>query len=152
MTARKPGPLKSFNRRWFAVLFCSIFRLLELACPARGAPHKPHKNGPFGTLIQNGQKIWCVLAVYSLQLIKKILSEDTNKYLSLSSLLTLHELYTQLLFFWFQLFRSADKIDEDDALVHLELSPHPRHLSVRIFKSLAILSPVPPLPPPSHLE
>jgi hypothetical protein len=51
---------------------------------------------------------------------QKILSEDTNKCLSLSKLLTLHKLYTQLLLFWFQLFRSADKIDEDDALVHLK--------------------------------
>jgi hypothetical protein len=47
--------------------------------------------------------------------------------------LTLHKLYTQLLLFWFQLFRSADKIDEDDALVHLELSPHPQHVTARIF-------------------
>jgi hypothetical protein len=62
---------------------------------------------------------------------QKILSEDTDNCLSLRSLLTLHKLYTQLLLFWFQLFRSADKIDEDNALVHLELSPHPRHLSAK---------------------
>jgi len=55
---------------------------------------------------------------------QKILSEDTNKCLRLSSLLTLHKLYTQLFIFWFQRFRSAGKIDEDDALVHLELFPH----------------------------
>ena len=56
---------------------------------------------------------------------QKILSEGTNKCLSLSKLLTINKLYTQLLLFWFQLFRSSDKIDEDDALVHLKL---PRHL------------------------
>ncbi len=43
-----------------------------------------------------------------------------TKYRSLSSLLTLHK--PQPLLFWFQLFRSADKIDEDDALLHLGLS------------------------------
>jgi hypothetical protein len=40
---------------------------------------------------------------------QKILSEDTNKCLSISSLLTLHKLNTKLLLFWLQLFRSAKK-------------------------------------------
>jgi hypothetical protein len=41
------------------------------------------------------------------------------------SLLTLHKLHTQLKIFWFQLFRSADKNDKDDALEHLVLPPTP---------------------------
>jgi hypothetical protein len=52
---------------------------------------------------------------------------------SLNSLSTLHKLQTQLLHFWFQRFRSVDKIDEDYALVHLVLSPHPRNVSARSF-------------------
>ncbi len=67
---------------------------------------------------------------------QKILSEETNKGLSLSSLLTLHKLYIQLFIFWFQLFRSAGKIDEDDALVHLELFPHQQSHSNFALKSL----------------
>jgi hypothetical protein len=43
---------------------------------------------------------------------------------------TVHKLYTQLFIFWFQLFRSAGKIDEDDALVHLELFPHQQSLAI----------------------
>ncbi len=35
------------------------------------------------------------------------------------------KLHTQLLLFWFQLIRSADKIDEDYAVVHLVLPSHP---------------------------
>ncbi len=50
----------------------------------------------------------------------KILSEDTNKMLNSQQLID-----TQLLLFWFQHFRSADKIDEDDAFVHLVLPPIP---------------------------
>jgi hypothetical protein len=63
---------------------------------------------------------------------QKLLSEDTKKCLSLSSLLTLHKLYTQLLLFWFQLFRSADKIDEDDALVLyiLNCPPISNHMAI----------------------
>jgi hypothetical protein len=35
-----------------------------------------------------------------------------------------YKLHAQLLLFLFQLFRSADKIDEDDALVHLVHTSH----------------------------
>jgi hypothetical protein len=55
----------------------------------------------------------------------KVLSEDTNKCQSLSSLLATQELHTQLFHFSFQLFGSADKNYDDDTLVNLVLPPHP---------------------------
>ncbi len=62
-------------------------------------------------------------------------------------------LYTTLTFL-VSLFRSADKISEDDAVVHLVLLPHPYHVSAWIFCSLrhpacANLPVLPP--PPAHL-
>ncbi len=58
----------------------------------------------------------------------KIISEDINKMSKSQRLIdiTVHNLHTQLTkHFWFQLFRSADKIDEDYALVHLVRPPPP---------------------------
>ncbi len=49
------------------------------------------------------------------------------------------------------LFRSADKIYEDEAVVHLVLPPHHCHVTARIFLSLrhstCAYLPVPPSPP-----
>jgi hypothetical protein len=51
--------------------------------------------------------------------------------------------------FLVSLFRSADKIYEDDAVVHLVLLPHPCHVSTRIFVPFAILhAPIYRPPPP----
>jgi hypothetical protein len=71
-----------------------------------------HKNGPFDALMQNGQKYG--VYPYSVFSSADPESEDTTKCHSLSSLLTPHKLHAQLSLFWFQLFRSADNIDEDD--------------------------------------
>ena len=38
--------------------------------------------------------------------------------------------------FWFHFFRSADKIDEDDAFVHLILPPPPCHVTARVISIL----------------
>ncbi len=52
----------------------------------------------------------------------KILSEDTNKMSNSQQIIdTIHKLHTKLLLFCLKHFRSANKIDEDDALVHLVL-------------------------------
>jgi hypothetical protein len=60
-------------------------------------------------------------------------------------------LYTTFTFL-VSLFRSADKIYEDEAVVHLVLPPHPCHVSARIFCSLRHSTcadlPVPTHPPP----
>jgi hypothetical protein len=66
-----------------------------------------------------------------------------------------YALYTTFTFL-VSLFRSADKIYEDDAVVHLALLPHPCHVSARIFCSLrhpacTDLPVLPPPPPPAHL-
>jgi hypothetical protein len=52
--------------------------------------------------------------------------------------------------FLVSLFRSADKIYEDDAVVHLVLLSHPCHVSARIFCSLRhpACADLPVLPPP----
>ena len=62
-----------------------------------------------------------VLAVPPLQQIQKLKVRTLKKCQSLNSLLTL-ALFTTFTF-WFHFFRSADKIDEDDAFVHLILPP-----------------------------
>ncbi len=59
-------------------------------------------------------------------------------------------LYTTFTFL-VSLFRSANKIYEDDAVVHLLLLHHPSHVSARIFCSLRYpaCTDLPVLPPPS---
>jgi hypothetical protein len=47
--------------------------------------------------------------------------------------LTVNKCFIQLLLFWFHLFRSADKIYDDEAVVHLVLPPHPCNLTARTF-------------------
>ncbi len=68
--------------------------------------------------------------------------------------ITVYTAFTYLV----SLFKSADKIDGDDAFVHLILPPNFCHVSARIFCSLGhptcagleVLPPPPP--PPAHLR
>ena len=55
--------------------------------------------------------------------------------------------------FWFHLFRSADKIYEDETVVHLVLPPHPCNVTARTLLYLrhSILTDLPLPPPPSCL-
>ena len=56
----------------------------------------------------------------------------TGKPQSFNSLLTVNKCFIQLLLFWFHLFRSADKIYEDEAVV-LVLPPHSCNVTARTF-------------------
>ena len=58
-----------------------------------------------------------------LQLIQKFYGEDSNKTSKSQQLIDSKEVFLTTFTFWFHLFRSADKIDEDDAFVHLILPP-----------------------------
>ena len=55
--------------------------------------------------------------------------------------------------FWFHLFRSADKIYEDEAVVHLVLRPHPCNVTARTLSYLrhSTYADLPLPPPPSCL-
>ena len=69
----------------------------------------------------------CLLSSWS----KNFKLRTLTKYQSLNSLLTV-----QLLLFWFHLFRSADKIYEDETVVHLLLPPHPCNVTARTLSYL----------------
>ncbi len=60
--------------------------------------------------------------------------------------------YTNLSF-WFYLFRSADKIYEDEAVVHLVMPPHPCNVTARTLSYLrhSTYADLPLPPPPSCL-
>jgi hypothetical protein len=66
-----------------------------------------------------------VLAVPPLQLIQKFRVEDTNKISKSQQLIYSKKVFSTTFTFWFHLFRSADKIYEDDTVVLLVLPPPP---------------------------
>jgi hypothetical protein len=85
----------------------------------------------------------------------KIVNEDINKMSKSQGLIdtTVHNLHTQLTkHFWFQLFRSADKIDEGYALVHLILPPPPAACDCKHLLILGHPTIGPPSPPLSHIK
>jgi hypothetical protein len=66
-----------------------------------------------------------------LQLIQKFSVEDTNKISKSQQLIDSKEVFYTTFTFWFHLFRSADKIYEDETVVHLVLPPHPCNVTSR---------------------
>jgi hypothetical protein len=60
-----------------------------------------------------------------LQLIQKYQGEDSNKISKSQQLIDSKEVCLTTFTFWFHLFRSADKIYEDENVVHLVLPPTP---------------------------
>ncbi len=60
-----------------------------------------------------------------LQLIQKFSGEDINKISKSQQLIDSKEVFLTTFTFWFYLFRSADKIYEDEPVVHLVLPPTP---------------------------
>ena len=86
----------------------------------------------------------------SLQLIQNFKLRTLTKYQSLNSLLTVNKCFIQLLLFWFLLFRSADKIYEDETVVHLVLPPNPATWRQGHFYTFAILYRLICRSPPPH--
>ncbi len=65
--------------------------------------------------MQNGKNVMFPCSVFS-PADPKFLSEDTSQNVKVSEAYWHYICFNaQLLLFWFKLFRSADKIDEDDA-------------------------------------